>query len=171
MRLTRVLLAMVITIAAPSVVKGSNDLGHIHNYFSSHFAFYHVNLTSYMHTATLWNENTNVAPTDATVSHVDRTSSISDGVNVHDANYGDTTWAAQWQCLSYYAGRCLFSQIQYNLHHITSNTPDYHKGLACHEEGHALGLNHASSSCMITPATGSKQSYSAHDKIIINSKY
>ncbi len=170
----RVAIVVILLLAAPHGVRASNDLGHIHNYYSSYTPFYHVNLTSFMHNASVWNETYHINPTDVVVGHADRTSSINDGVNLHDDYYGDTTWAARWSCLAYYSNRCLFSQIQYNLTHISSGNTDYHRAVACHEEGHALGLDHVSSttfSCMVTPATSLKRIYSDHDISIINSKY
>jgi hypothetical protein len=173
-RKVRLILAVALALGAPATVQGSNDLGHIHGYSGSSITFYHVNLTSSMHNASNWTEANNVAPTDVSNGHVDRTSSISDGVNVHDDLYGDTGWNGLWQCLSYYSNRCLFSQIKYNLSFMPTST-DYHKALACHEEGHALGLAHSSStnlnSCTVTIPTASKRTYTDHDDLIINSKY
>lgn len=172
----RRVLAVVLVLCAfliPTLALGTNDLGHYANYSGSSVSFNHVNLTTHMHNASSWNEANNLNPTDLVVGHANNADpNFFNGVNVYDDNYGDTTWAGRWYCSYRYSNRCLRGTVQYNLFHITNpNEYLYHRNVACHEEGHAVGLDHTSdsTSCMKSPP--SVRTYTTHDKAIINAKY
>lgn len=97
------------------------------------------------------------------------------GINVYDSYYGDTSFVARWYCAGGWVGvMCGIGKVQYNLDKIPSTQTNYHNAIACHEEGHGVGLAHTTNSfsCMQDPPTSSDKNYSYHDVVQhINSLY
>ncbi|MFQ5524282.1 MAG: matrixin family metalloprotease [Acidimicrobiia bacterium] len=161
---------MTILLVTPALA--TNVLGHRANWAGSTIVFAHVNLESAMHNASSWNEVNNLAPTDIVRSHYNSWQPT--GINMYDSNYGDTTWVARWYCSYWYGGsKCLLGTIQYNLEKFNESNTNYARGIACHEQGHGVGLAHTTdpTSCMQNPATQDDYNYSPHDIIHINSLY
>ena len=165
-----VALAVFLGLALPAQ---GNVLGHRANWAGSNITFNHVSLTSRMHMATSWNETANLVPTDIVRQHYNYYQGY--GINVYDSYYGDTSFVARWYCAGGWVGvMCGIGKVQYNLDKIPSTQTNYHKAIACHEEGHGVGLAHTTNSfsCMQDPPTSSDKNYSYHDVVQhINSLY
>jgi hypothetical protein len=97
-------------------------------------------------------------------------------VNVYDASYGQTGWYAQttWQTSG---GYFVDGTVQIQLNDSTTpNTYAARRSVACHEMGHALGLDHntGTTSCIKTylfQAPAFPQHPTANDFSVLNALY
>ncbi|WP_370616980.1 zinc-dependent metalloprotease family protein [Mumia qirimensis] len=66
--------------------------------------------------------------------------------------------------------RCDQANVRYNNTFTSNWTATYHRSLACHEVGHAIGLKHREDQCMETVGL-TRTGYSAHDVAHINAEF
>jgi hypothetical protein len=112
----------------------------------------------------------NIDPLDISAVNVHAPSELRD-VNIYDADYGDVSWAGRWYCAFMNWSNCSAGIVQIDLVNGSPPQGNYAKHLLCQELGHALGLDHTSStSCMNQSAT-TITGYSDHDEFILDSKY
>ena len=109
-------------------------------------------------------------PTDMTTT-LQTSSNTDTDIEVFDENYPASTWAGTWGCALMVSGsttKCNSGQITFNLRYAPVRY-----SLACQEQGHAVGLDHSTStgSCMYQNAAVAAGDYDAHDKGHINGYY
>ncbi|MGH9156713.1 MAG: hypothetical protein ACRD1K_12955 [Acidimicrobiales bacterium] len=143
---------------------------------ASHGFYYDPGLTGNMAAATNWARSNVIDPTDINTFDVGTVAFDTDVV-VYDQDY--TTYCGySWhspggsgvvglnKCVllaTNPANACEKNEIRYDESFTNSTTSDNRNGLACHENGHALGLAHVSSgSCMVT-FYPKPLGYSAHE--------
>lgn len=68
-------------------------------------------------------------------------------------------------------GRSHKSTVAFHTNINLSTNQAYWNGVACHEFGHAGGLQHHAHSCLQNPASSTRTVLNADDKTVINSKY
>lgn len=136
-------------------------------------SFHHVSLETAMHNASHWNEiNVLNNQTDIVRQHTDAYSPS--GVNHYDSDYGDTWWVGMWNCMVSYGGSiCVQGRVRYNIGVYNESNVNYARSIACHEQGHAIGLAHSTggSSCMFSSPAQERPTYAPHDIAHINALY
>lgn len=161
---------------------GCNDLNQADN---ANHGFNYVDLTSYMAAATDYARTNAIGPTDVYTS-IDPTPDEHTDVDVIDRYYVDYcgfSWytpstggvigAAKCDLLSS-TNRCDHHSVRYSNTWTDGASTTQRRWLACHENGHALGLMHrsATDSCMPpSPPSSPSVVYSAHDIAHLNDAY
>lgn len=116
-----------------------------HNYMNHRVAdpycikYGYWSLTENSRAATDWTITNNTNPTDLNVCAV-RVNELQI-VNVHDEYYSYVA-AGQWYCNTYSGAFCTNATVQYNLNYLSTTT--HFRSVACHESGHAYGLDELS---------------------------
>ncbi len=145
----------------------------------------YIDLTSYMDAATDYARSHAIDPTDVYTS-IDTTPDEHTDVDVLDRYYvdycgyawytsatGGVIGAAKCDLLSS-TSRCDRHSVRYSSTWGDGATTAQRRWLACHENGHALGLAHrsATDSCMVPSLPASLTStFSGHDVAHINANY
>lgn len=164
---------LVFVFLGTPIAMGSNLLGHRANWQGSIVSFHHVSLETAMHNASHWNEiNVLNNQTDIVRQHTDAYSPS--GVNHYDSDYGDTWWVGMWNCMVLYGGSiCVQGRVRYNIGVYNESNVNYARSIACHEQGHAIGLAHSTggSSCMFSSPAQERPTYAPHDIAHINALY
>lgn len=155
---------------------------------ASHGYWYSGDLTHAMAAATDWARANNVDPTDITTFSVP-TLAFDTDVPVYDQNYSswcDSSWHPQAdglvglsQCVSLAtnpAGACEKNDVRHDESFTSTASLANQRGLACHENGHTLGLGHPlagdSESCVKTGYPKPLLNYSTHEvSVHINPNY
>ncbi len=150
----------------------------------SHGYWYNSALSSAMAQATSWARANAIDPTDINTFDVPALAPDTDVV-VYDQDY--TNWCGQpWNgsggfvigmthCVSLAsnpANACEKSEVRYDESYTNGATTTRRRNLACHENGHTLGLDEetAGTSCMRSTATDNT-TYGSGDITWINLKY
>lgn len=118
--------------------------------------------------ALAWNRSNNVDPTDLDSSVVSLHSN-SDAV-IQVANYGDTGWAGQADCIDESGNICLHWHLQMNTFEGPFSTSQK-RHLVCHEAGHGVGLRHIGAAGCVIQGAYSNLTWSSHDVFHINQYY
>jgi hypothetical protein len=150
---------------------------------AAHGYWYNSELSSVMAQATSWARANAIDPTDITTFDVAALAFDTDVV-VYDQNYTD--WCGEaWHgagpviglthCVSLAtnpANACEKAEVRYDESYTGGASTARRRNLACHENGHTLGLDHVvtNSSCMYYVA-GSNTTFSSAERSWINSHY
>ncbi|NUT35544.1 MAG: hypothetical protein HOV79_21030 [Hamadaea sp.] len=148
----------------------------------SHY-FHYVDLSDHMTNATDWARTNNINPTDVNTYYDSTLDNLTDVV-VRDQHYvdycgkdwmqvpgdGGVVGAAFCDRLNS-ADECEQHTVRYNLNFTGGTSTDNRRGLACHEQGHALGLAHRDGSCMEQGYPKPTLNYSSHDRDHLNGNY
>ncbi|WP_203906423.1 zinc-dependent metalloprotease family protein [Rhizocola hellebori] len=146
-------------------------------------SFHYVDLTQHMTDATNWARTNNLNPTDINTTYDSTLDSLTDVVvrDVHYVDYCGYDWLqpggsgvvglATCDSLSP-SGQCEQHTVRYNLNFTESTPQSNERGLACHELGHTLGLQHTTgNTCMQTGYPKPVNDYSNHDRTHIANNY
>jgi hypothetical protein len=154
-----------------------------------HYYWFDSALSTLMQDATNYAIQVSIDPTDITTQF---TSAGSADVRVYDQNYsnwcGITNWHPvvdannRWvfgysQCVSTTslpANACEVNEVRYDESWTPTVDVWSRIALACHENGHALGMEHwsnATTSCMSVDVHGSRNSFDGADVYWINLNY
>lgn len=142
--------------------------------------YYYSDLTVAMSAAVTWTRFNNLNPTDMNSSGTTSPTSNTD-VIVYDNNYTDYcgyTWNGPGsgvvglvQCVSTTSNsRCQKHEMRFDTSYTSGASTTNQRSLACHENGHTIGLAHYSSGCMTQSISGST-TYTQHDINHINAAY
>lgn len=132
--------------------------------------YYYSSLNSATRTSIEFARASRLESTDMTTDVYESANNDTD-ILVYDELYPVSSWAGVWMCDLLVSG----SSTKCNRGHITFNlrfgSPNY--ALACQEQGHAVGLDHSTStgSCMHQDSAVAATYYDTHDKGHINGYY
>lgn len=179
------------SVAAPATIaRGSNYSGTtgvtgctgVNEADNADHTFYYDDVTAAMDNATDWVRTNDLDPTDLYTSLVPLTSVTDVVVYERDyTTYCDLPWydPAQGEgvvglatCVSLnVADECEKHSVRYEQEFTSATTVSNRRGLACHENGHAVGLLHRSGSCMQQNYPKPMNDYSSHDISHIDANY
>ncbi len=180
--------AIVAFLASPGVasnydgfaVGGCNDVAEADN--ATH-NFQYVDLSAAMDSATDYIRVNIINPTPVNTS-IDSTPDSHTDVIVRDRYYvdycgqkwaGDTTAGVVglYVCdnIDYPAVNCDQATVRYSNYYVDDASQTDERKLACHENAHALGLEHRDGGCVQDPAAEGGLYFSSHDRDHINDNY
>jgi len=146
------------------------------------YFFYYEGVNDPMREATNHIRNTELDPTDINTS-VDNSSDEETDVVVHQDNYGDGNayCGYNWHpngiiglatCRSQNAANsCRRHDTWYDSSWTSAHGTAAQRALACHETGHAVGLQHWGPDCLADPIVTSQNSLDGHAVNHINNNY
>lgn len=162
--------------AGPTSATGCTMLNMADNY---EHTYYYSGLTSAVSAALDWTRTNNLDPTEMTSVTVSSVTAATDVV-AYDADY--TTYCGYtWNgsggstiglvtCVSLSGSTCEKHELRFDTSYTSGATVTNRRSLACHENGHTVGLAHRASSDSCMPATlnGVTQYSPSHDVPHIN---
>lgn len=162
--------AVVLALVAGGTVSGSNFAPY---YADGYYVEHYQDLSISFESAHDYARDSVFSPTD--MFHPETNLHATSHIHAWDLDLGDTGYFATVWCYTPNGERCSHSHLRYNSWTGNGWTATKRKSVACHEIGHAVGLQHydAYTSCMVTlvAAHNFPTTLSTHDKSHINSRY
>lgn len=150
----------------------------------SHGYFYNTSqMVQYMIDATNWSRVNNADPTDLNTVLESTLTTATDVVGYSGDFSGTTCLGTYTWCCEAGSGivgvvicesinsasECEQHKLYYDTDALVGGTTNYRRAVACHENGHTVGLAHIGGSCMNDPANEAQIGWSStHDVVHIN---
>ncbi len=142
--------------------------------------FHYVSLNSAVQDAVVWSRTYNYNPTDANTAYDSTLDSATDVVvrNQDYTTYCGYSWHSSggtWgltTCNSLSGFKCEQHTVRFDLSYFNVVSRSAERGLACHEIGHSLGLEHRDTETGCMERYGTYPTYlTTHDESHLNANY